>query len=160
MEGPALFQETQRFLKNPWALFALAAAALGCGAGLFTADALGNLLHPAGLLGLVVGGGVSLLLIVGGLHTFVRPDGLYVRLVPLTRQHRFEWAEIVSATACDYRPIRDYGGWGVRWSREGKAYNVYGSRGVKIELVDGRQILIGSQHADALAMAIASARGA
>jgi len=54
-----------------------------------------------------------------------------------------------------YRPIREYGGWGIRigWSG-GRAYNAYGNRGVQLELTDGRKILIGSQRPEDLAAAL------
>ena len=58
-----------------------------------------------------------------------------------------------------YRPIRDYGGWGIRYGRGGKAYNVSGNRGVMLELSDGQKLLIGSQKPDDLANAISSAFG-
>lgn len=154
MSGPALFRETQRFVRNPWAVVgALAALAGGCSPWI----ALGA--TPVAFLGLAVGLGVAALLAFGALHTEVRPDGLYVRFVPFTRQHRFAWSEIASAEARDYRPILEYGGWGIRWSGQGKAYNVHGHRGVQLVLADGRRLLVGSQEADTLARAIASARG-
>ncbi|HKJ25937.1 MAG TPA: PH domain-containing protein [Myxococcota bacterium] len=157
MDGaPALFRETQRFLRNPWAMIGGLAALIGCGSVLL---APGGGSPLGGVIGLAVFAAVAGLLGVGALHTEVRPDGLYVRLVPLTRQHRFAWSEIVSAESRHYRPILDYGGWGIRFGRAGKAYNVYGSRGVQLVLADGRRLLIGSQRADALAAAIATARG-
>ena len=55
-----------------------------------------------------------------------------------------------------YSPIRDCGGWGVRHYKSGKAYNVSGNRGVVLEFLDGRPILIGSQRPEELAKAIAS----
>jgi hypothetical protein len=58
-----------------------------------------------------------------------------------------------------YRPIRDYGGWGIRYGRGGKAYNVSGNRGVMLELSDGQKLLIGSQRPEELANAINLALG-
>jgi len=159
VSGPALFEETQRFLSNPWALLGAVAALAGVGSLLLTAGSPADPLQPAGILGLVVGGGVAALLGVGRLRTEVHADGLYVRFVPFTRLHRYSWNAIVSAEARRYRPILEYGGWGVRWGRGGKAYNVYGNRGVQLVLADGKKLLIGSQRAEALALAIASARG-
>jgi hypothetical protein len=158
VDGPPLFQETQSFRQNPWAVFAIVAALVACVAVLATLASEGPPLHPAGWLGLAVGGLVVLLLVVGGLETEVRSDGLYVRFLPLPRRHRFGWHEIVAAQARTYRPIREYGGWGIRFSPRGRAYNVHGDRGVQLELADGRRLLIGSQRADALAAAIAAAR--
>jgi hypothetical protein len=155
VSGAVLFRETQRFLRNRWAVIGALAAVVGGCAPLAAMGAT-----PAAFLGIAVGLGVAALLVFGALHTEVRPDGLYVRFVPFTRQHRFDWSEIVSAEARRYRPILEYGGWGIRWSGKGKAYNVHGDRGVQLVLADGRRLLIGSQEAEALARAIASARGA
>jgi hypothetical protein len=52
----------------------------------------------------------------------------------------------------NYRPIADYGFWGVRAGRDGeRAFIARGNRGVRLELIDGTKILIGSQRPEALA---------
>jgi hypothetical protein len=57
-----------------------------------------------------------------------------------------------------YRPIADYGFWGIRAGRDGeKAYIARGTRGVRIELNDGSRFLVGSQRPEALASALDSA---
>ena len=48
----------------------------------------------------------------------------------------------------------EYGGWGIRWTRNGKAYNVSGDLGVRIDYENGRHLLIGTRHPDALKQAI------
>jgi hypothetical protein len=89
----------------------------------------------------------------------VRPDRITVRWIPFTKRE-IPLADVVAAEARTYRPIREYGGWGIRgWSRRRMAYNVSGNRGVAIDLVDGRHVLIGSQRADELAVAIGTATG-
>lgn len=51
-----------------------------------------------------------------------------------------------------YRPLREYGGWGIRWGGKGRmAYNVSGSEGVEVELLDGRTVMVGSRRPDELA---------
>jgi hypothetical protein len=47
-----------------------------------------------------------------------------------------------------YRPIIDYGGWGVRFGRKGMAYNVSGNIGLLISRKNGKTILIGTQKPD------------
>lgn len=39
----------------------------------------------------------------------------------------------------------EYGGWGVRFGKGGKAFNVSGNRGLKLYLKSGRSLLIGTQ---------------
>jgi hypothetical protein len=58
-----------------------------------------------------------------------------------------------------YRPIADYGGWGVRAGRDGeRVLNARGDRGVRLELADGSKLLIGSQRPEELAETIERAR--
>lgn len=55
----------------------------------------------------------------------------------------------------NYRPIFDYGGWGIRIGRDGeRVLNAKGNRGVRLELTDGSRLLIGSQQPEALARAL------
>ncbi len=54
-----------------------------------------------------------------------------------------------------YRPIADYGFWGIRAGRDGeRALIARGNRGVRLELTDGTRLLIGSQRPEALAAAL------
>lgn len=84
-------------------------------------------------------------------------DGLCVRVLPFTRFRRhIPFDLITSCEARTYSPIREYGGWGMKFGRGGKAYNVMGNRGVQLVLVSGERLLIGSQRADELAGVIKS----
>jgi len=97
---------------------------------------------------------------VANLTAEVRSDGLYYRFFPFHLRFRKITAEsLVSYEVRTYRPIRDYGGWGIRYGRDGKAYNVSGNRGVMLELSDGQRLLIGSQKPEDLANAISLAFG-
>lgn len=62
-----------------------------------------------------------------------------------------------SARARTYRPLLEYGGWGIKYGLKGWVYNVRGQEGVQLELNDARPLLIGSQRAEELAEAITSA---
>jgi len=95
--------------------------------------------------------GVSLpvLLFFSKLIIEVCNDGIYIRFSPFHRTfRRIAFTEIKQCEVQTYRPIRDYGGWGIRVRCKGKAYNVSGDRGVQIELINGDQLLIGSQQAE------------
>jgi hypothetical protein len=84
----------------------------------------------------------------------VREDGILIRFFPL--HSRFiPFRDLNSYEACKYRPILDYGGWGIRWGSKGWAYNVSGNRGVLLELSNGKRIMIGSQDPEKLARMIA-----
>lgn len=89
------------------------------------------------------------------LVTEVRRDGLYVRFHPFHRSYRkFLFDSIRSCKMQTYRPIRDYGGWGIRYGIKGKAYNVSGNMGLMVEFMDGQKLLIGSQQAERFAAAM------
>lgn len=74
-------------------------------------------------------------------------------LFPLYRR-RLARSEIASSKAVVYRPIPDYGGWGIRGMGRNVALNARGNRGVLLTLHDGRTLLIGSQKSESLAAAL------
>lgn len=92
---------------------------------------------------------------VVNLTTEVRPDGLYVRYFPFhPRFHKIAFDTIARYEARTYSPLKEFGGWGIRWGKASKAYNVSGNRGVQLEFKSGKKLLIGSKRADELAVAI------
>ena len=92
------------------------------------------------------------------LNTQVTGEGIQIKtLYVVSRLIRFD--DIASAEDVQYRPIRDYGGWGIRFGRNGMAYNMSGDRGVVLKLKNGKRILIGSQRSAELAATIKSGRG-
>ena len=112
---------------------------------------------------LILAGVVVPVLIVGllwalKLETEVRPDGLYVLYFPFhIKFKRFGADDLSECYARKYRPIWEYGGWGIRYSfGKGKAYNVSGNEGVQLVFKNGRRLLIGSQRAGELEEAIRS----
>jgi len=95
------------------------------------------------------------LLLRAKLVTEVADDGLRLTLFLSFARRTIRYADIADCQARTYRPLLEYGGWGVRYSwRHGRAYNVSGNRGVQLVLKDGQRLLIGSQQADELAAAI------
>ena len=83
-----------------------------------------------------------------------REDALYVRFIPL-RTRRIPYASILRCEPCTYRPIREFGGWGIRWGGQRSwAYTMRGNRGVRLEFEGARRLLIGSQSPEELARAI------
>jgi len=91
------------------------------------------------------------------LEVQVTRTDLRFRMFPLHLQWReFPLATIVKAEAVTYRPLLEYGGWGIRIGRKGWAYNVSGNRGVQVTLEDGKSFLLGSLQPEKLASAIQS----
>jgi len=154
------FREVQRF--GAWWLWALVVA---CAVGawwVFLAQVVFEL--PTGsepapewlLWALVVLLGVGLPVLFGlaRLVVDVHPDRVEVRFRPFT--HRSVPAtDIVAAEARTYRPVAEYGGWGIKgWSKRKVAYNVKGDRGVELQLKNGNSLMLGSQRAEDLEAAI------
>jgi hypothetical protein len=66
-------------------------------------------------------------------------------------------AEIRQAEAVEYRPIAEYGGWGIRGFGKKRALNARGNRGVLLTKADGSTLMIGSQEPRRLLEALARA---
>jgi hypothetical protein len=151
----AIFHEEQYFDWRVYALIASLEILTGMG-----------LLHQKAwplelLMGLIVGIGLVMFLVFFLLHmtTEVTPTDLrvwfgwvavYRRIVPLGDVRR---VEIVT-----FRPIADYGIWGIRSGRDGERVLIArGNRGVRLELADGSFLVIGSQRPEELATILETA---
>ena len=107
--------------------------------------------------GMVVTVGIAVLFMVLKLETEVRSDGLYVRYFPFHMKYKkISTGELSEYCAREYKPLREYGGWGIKCGKGGKAYNVSGKRGLQLVFTNGKRLLIGSQKAEELEKAISS----
>jgi len=108
--------------------------------------------------GIVTPIAIAALFILTNLETEVCSDGLRVRLFPFHIHYKnFAKEDLSECYARTYKPIREYGGWGIRCGfrkGSGRAYNMKGNQGVQLIFKDGRKLLIGSQKPDELAEAI------
>ncbi len=92
------------------------------------------------------------------LTTQVRNDGIYYRFFPFHLSfHKIKLEDIVECEVRNYSALKDYGGWGIRYGRMGKAYNISGNRGVQLKLSDGSRLLLGSQKPEEFAAAVQTA---
>lgn len=67
------------------------------------------------------------------------------------RPFQLKWTNIPKETIrqtsiVTYDPIGEYGGWGIRYGKGGKAYTVKGHSGISINLVNGKHLLIGTSN--------------
>jgi hypothetical protein len=138
-----LFREEQRF-RQPWLWMILLAG------GLLTLWAARTASAWVALAAFVP---VLWLFYTLKLEVEVDQTDIRIRFFPLSRR-AIPLTSIQSCEARTYRPIREYGGWGIKYGFSGMAYNVSGDRGVQLVLRNGRRILIGSQRADELAAVI------
>jgi hypothetical protein len=94
---------------------------------------------------------VYLRLITVRLVTEVRNGELIVAMRGLWRSRRVPLGDIKNVETITYDPAHDYGGYGIRSTRDGKAYIAGGSRGVRMTLATGEKLVVGSARADKLA---------
>lgn len=144
------WREVQRFWQNKVVLIILAVVVVASFAGTGALAFTGNTeAAPLPLLSIAVIG-VTLWM---GLITEVRQDAVHVWLWPLFwRTIRYD--DIVEAEARKYRPLAEYGGWGMRWGIGGQCWNVSGDVGVQLVLRNGKRVLIGSLESEELARRI------
>ena len=97
---------------------------------------------------------VPALLLILRLTVTVDEAGIHIRYYPFVRR-TIPFTDIRSFQARRYRPIREFGGWGIRTGLGKKsAYNAKGDLGVELYLRDMRSVMIGSQRHEELAAAL------
>lgn len=72
----------------------------------------------------------------------------------MIRPKRYKLSEIEKAEEITYRPLKEFGGWGIRYGKGMWAYTAYGNKGVLIWLKNGKRFLLGSQKPEELARSI------
>jgi len=159
----AVYREVQRWSLRSRCLL-LVLCVLGVAGGVFSAAVILTqdphqwpLLPVVVICGILVPAGIGFLIWVARLETEVRQGGLYIRYVPFHRRFKkFKAEDLSEYHARTYRPVLEYGGWGIRCGWKGRAYNVSGNRGVQLVFRDGGRVLIGSSKPSELEAAIRS----
>ena len=88
------------------------------------------------------------------LETEVRDEGLWIRFRAGWFARTYSWNRIERAEAVEYRPLREFGGWGIRRGRREWAWIIWGKQAVRLHLRDGSTFLVGSAESERLASAI------
>lgn len=83
---------------------------------------------------------------------------LRVALRGLWRSRKIPLSDVLSATVVTFDPVHDWGGYGIRVTRRGRAYIAGGTEGVEVRTAKDGMLLIGSARAPELARAILTAR--
>ena len=110
--------------------------------------------NPSSDLGLILFGiipvAIIILLFTLKLTTKVKEDGIYFKFNILNSKFKsIKKEEIATYKIIKYKPLEEFGGWGIRFAMKknaGRAYNVSGNIGMQFELKNGRKILIGTQY--------------
>ncbi len=88
------------------------------------------------------------------LVTEVRPGEVAISMRGLWRTRHIPLDEVKSVQIVVFDPVSDYGGYGFRSTRQGRAYIAKGNEGVQLEFKKGARVVIGSQRSQDLADAI------
>ncbi len=83
------------------------------------------------------------------LETELDQSNIYVNIRPFLNR-TYAHHDIESWQVRTYKPILEYGGWGIRFGQKGTAYNIRGNQGLQLHLTKGKRILIGTQKQEEL----------
>lgn len=85
-------------------------------------------------------------LLLAGLSVRLFRDEMVVGLGSLGWiRKRIPYADVVRIESVKYNPLGEFGGWGVRWGKDGKkAWTARGDHAVVLHLRDGTRLYVGS----------------
>jgi hypothetical protein len=85
------------------------------------------------------------------LDTIIDEESISMNLSPFGRR-KIEWKNVEKAYIRTYKPLFEYGGWGIRYGfgKKGMAFTVGGNQGLQLELNNGKKILIGTKRVNEL----------
>ena len=145
-----LFEEKQKF--NQWWLWVILLSFPIISVGPFDDNEI-NVYY------VLIGLAIPLLFYLFELRIKVNGKGFHYQFFPFhLKFHAIKMDEIESFKAMEYSPLKEYGGWGIKYGFKGKAYNVSGNKGVKIFLNNGTNIMFGSQKNSEFAKALKMAK--
>ncbi|MCX6147195.1 MAG: hypothetical protein NTW25_08090 [Candidatus Kapabacteria bacterium] len=101
--------------------------------------------------------GIVALVVFTKLYTEIDEKGIKVQMKPFHLKPKFfTWDEIELISVRKYRPLAEFGGWGLRIGLNGTAYNIKGNMGLQIVFKNKKMLLIGTQLADELSQFLVS----
>ena len=119
-----LFEENQKFTQ--WWLWVILLSFPIISVGPFDENPI-NWYH------VLIGLGIPFLFYIFQLRIKVSVEGLHYQFSPFHfKSHTIKIEDIEKFKAMSYSPLKEYGGWGIRFGFKGKAYNVRGNKGVKV----------------------------
>lgn len=93
---------------------------------------------------------VTVLFLTARLDTKIDKTGIHVRFYPIRISYKFfPWKSIEKMEIRKYKPLLEYGGWGIRYGN-GKALNISGNMGLQIVFTTKKKLLIGTRKPDEL----------
>jgi len=138
------YKETQRFTQ--WWLWLILIFSWGSMIYAFISEK--PTLNVANIISGVIMCALPILFWQMRLITRITDEGIYVRFIPFHFKEQFyPWDSIESAQVRTYSPLKEYGGWGIKYgfNGQGKVYNVSGNEGLQLVFKSGEKLLIGTQ---------------
>ncbi len=170
MNSEILFSESQRFTQK-WLWIAIiigfAIVFYGMIEQVFFGIPFGN--RPMSNNGLIISNSifilVGLLMMSMQLKTEIREGGIYYQLFPFhLKMKKIAFDDIEKIYVREYKPLMEYGGWGIRLGLFGKgwAINLSGNKGIQIEFKDKgkRKFLIGTQKSEEVEVVLGKLKNA
>lgn len=150
MKKKPIFQEKQRFTQ--WWLWAIIVISLLFGAfSVYNQFIEGEISKTIFLLYTLFEASILLLFFTLRLETTITTEEIQILYFPFHwKKRKYPFSTIKKMEVITYSPIGDYGGWGVRLSSNGKAFNVKGDKGLKLYFEHQKPLLIGTQKPEEL----------
>lgn len=82
------------------------------------------------------------------LETKMDDHSLSYRFFPFIGWRKFEWKNIEEIHVRQYKPLLEFGGWGIRYNFGYWAYTMGGNQGIQVRLKNGKQFLVGTQQVE------------
>ena len=141
----------------PWLDLFYGATVVWAAYSVFTASGGSSIFRTTTVVA-ILAGGWGLRAVLGGLTVRVEETRIVMHLgtVELLRK-TVPLDAIVSLESVRYRPLREFGGWGVRGWGKTQAWTARGDRAVVVGLGEGRRLYVGSDRPERLEDAIRGA---
>lgn len=153
------FYEVQKF-RQAWiwilmislGLMTIGLFGYGCYKQIILGEKFGN--HPMTDTGLMIAftlvvvviSFLFFLLVFAKLTTQIDNRGINYKFYPFHhRFHSIGWDVVDHCNVVAYQPVKEFGGWGFRYFKNKRAYNVAGDKGLQLILKNGKKLLIGTQ---------------
>jgi len=96
--------------------------------------------------------GILTMVYIHKLDTEIDAGSIRYRFAPYFSSFRtIKKEDIKEVYVRKYSPIFEYGGWGYRWGfAKGRAYNIWGNKGLQIVFKNDKKLLIGTQKPEEL----------
>jgi hypothetical protein len=150
-----MFKETQRFTQW-WLWLILIASWIFLISTLVTTPAQSTISY---IISFGLGMLLPLLFWQMQLITRITEEGIYVRFIPFHFKEKFfPWETITASYVRTYSPLKEYGGWGIKYgfNGQGLVYNVAGNVGLQLQFKEGDPILIGTQKGEEIKQVLAA----